>query len=65
MKSRARFMMSWVPAAGIVDSLALLGAVFAAVVNVNRNQPLLSAWTLLWAVVMLVVLAIAAVVDDR
>jgi hypothetical protein len=64
MKARGRSgVMSFVLAAGIVDSLALLTAVFATVVNVYGNHPLLSPWSLLLAVVMLVVLAITAVVD--
>ena len=66
MKSRGRFgVMSFVLAAGIVDSLALMTAVFAAVANIYSNHPVLSAWTMLSAVVMLVILAIAAVVDER
>ena len=66
MKSRGRFgVMSFVLAAGIVDSLALMTAVFAAVANIYSNHPVLSAWTMLLAVVMLVVRAITAVVDER
>jgi len=56
LKSRGRFgVMSFVLAAGIVDSLALMTAVFAAVANIYSNHPVLSAWTMLLAVVMLVV----------
>lgn len=66
MRSRGRFgMMSIVRAAGIVDSLALVTTVFAAVVNAYGNHPMLSAWTMLLAVVMLVVLAITAVMDEH
>jgi hypothetical protein len=66
MKSRSRIgMLSFVQAAGVVDSLALLVAVFASILNVYSNHPMLSIWTLLLAVVMVVVLAISAVVDKR
>lgn len=65
MKSRARFMMSLVLTAGIVDSLALLMAVFGAVVNVYGNHALLSTWSWMLAVVMLVVLALTALVNER
>jgi len=65
MKTRGRFgVMSFVLAAGIVDSRALAAAVFAAVVNFYGTHPVLSTWTMLLAVVMLVVLAITAVVDE-
>jgi arginine exporter protein ArgO len=66
MKSRARHgVMSLVLAAGIVDSVVLVTAAFAAVVNAYSNHPMLSAWTVLSGVVMLVVLAITATVDER
>jgi hypothetical protein len=58
-------VMPFVLAAGVVDSLALVTAVFAAIVNVYGNHPMLSVWALLLAVVMLVVLAITAVMNER
>ena len=38
---------------------------FAAVVNAYDNHPMLSTWTMLLAVVMLVILAITAVTDEH
>jgi hypothetical protein len=57
--------MSVVLVAGIVDSVALVAAVFTEVVNVYGNPPVLSAWASLLALVMLAVLAVAAVVNER
>ena len=66
MRSHSRFgVMSIVRAAGVVDSLALVTTVFAAVVNAYDNHPMLSTWTMLLAVVMLVILAITAVTDEH
>ena len=66
MRTRGRFgVMTLVRAAGIVESLALVTTSFAAVVNQHGNHPMLSTWPMLLAVVMLVVLAITAVVEER
>ena len=66
MKSSARpDVMSFVLAAGIVDSLALVMAVFAGIANLYPNHPVLSVGAMLSAVVILVVLAITAVVDEH
>ena len=66
MKSRGRpGVMSVVLAAGIVDSLALVMAVFAGVANLYPNHPMLSVGAMLSAVVIFVVLAITAVVDEH
>ena len=66
MKSRGHpGVMSFVLAAGIVDSLALVMAVFAGVANLYPNHPVLSVGAMLSAVVILVVLAITAVVDEH
>jgi hypothetical protein len=66
MKERSHFgVMSFVLAAGVVDSLALLTAVFASIVNVYGEHPALSIWIVWLAVVMVVVLALSAIVDRR
>lgn len=66
MKHRTAFgMMSFVLAAGVVDSLALLTVVFASIVNIYGNHPMLSVGILLWAAVMVVVLALSAVIEQR
>lgn len=58
-------VMSLVFAAGIVDSLVLIIAVFAAIMNNTGTHPALSARILLLAFVLLVVLAVMAVVDEH
>jgi hypothetical protein len=50
-------------AAGIVDSLALVAIVGAAILNVHGNHPVLSAWAFLLAMVMFVVLAVIAAAE--
>ena len=65
MSARGRpGVMSLVLAAGIVDSLALVMAVFAGVANLYPNHPVLSVGAMLSAMVILVVLAVTAVVDE-
>ena len=56
---------SLVAVAGIVDSLALVAAVFAGIVNVYGNHPVLSAWAVVCALVMFVVLATMVSVAGR
>jgi hypothetical protein len=66
MKYRNRFAVkSWVAVAGIVDSLALVAAVFAGIVNVYGNHPVLSAWAVICALAMFVVLATIVSVAER
>jgi len=48
---------SWVAVAGIVDSLALVTAVFAGILNVYGNHAMLSAWAVVCALAVFVVLA--------
>ena len=65
MKPVTRYdLLSLVLAAGILDSLTLSMAAFAAIMNVSGTHPELSAWIVLLSIALLVVLAVTATVED-
>ena len=66
MKYRNRFSVkSLVAVVGIVDALALVTAVFAGILNAYGNHPVFSAWVVLCAMAMFVVLATIVSVAER
>jgi hypothetical protein len=65
MKSVTRHdLLSLVLAAGILDSLTLSMAAFAAIMNISGTQPELSVWIVLLSIALVVVLAVTATVDE-
>jgi hypothetical protein len=65
MKSVTRHeLLSLVLEAGILDSLTLSMAAFAAIMNIGGTHPELSAWIVLLSIALLVVLAVTATVDE-
>ena len=64
MKSYPREVMSWVIAAGVLDCLGLIVAVFGQLVNVTTTHPVLSAASLVLGGALLAVLVAAAALDE-
>ena len=58
-------LLPLVLAVGAVDSLLLSITAFAAITNIRGTYPQLSARILLLSIVLLVVLAVTATVDER